>query len=63
MGEQWQDREVVIVGKGMMIGSPLHALLRDHYKLSRLSWVDRETVGRDQVIREAEVVVLCTGQP
>lgn len=56
----WSEK-VVVVGKGRLVGQPMHALLSAFGVAHQ--WVDKEDANCQQVIAEADVIVAGTNDP
>jgi methylenetetrahydrofolate dehydrogenase (NADP+)/methenyltetrahydrofolate cyclohydrolase len=56
------DKKIVIVGRGMLVGQPLEALLKDDLHLD-VTVVDEETENILAITQSADILIAGTGQP
>jgi len=56
-----QGKQVVLVGKGRLVGAPLERLLTESGV--NVTAVDRDTKNKDEIIAQADVIITATGSP
>jgi methylenetetrahydrofolate dehydrogenase (NADP+)/methenyltetrahydrofolate cyclohydrolase len=56
-----QGKQVVLVGKGRLVGAPLERLLLSSGV--NVTAVDRDTENKDEIIAQADVIITATGVP
>lgn len=60
-GVVWQDKQVVVVGKGRLVGAP--AALYAQTAGATVRVVEKHTLNNDRVIKEADILILGAGVP
>ncbi|MBX3311626.1 MAG: bifunctional methylenetetrahydrofolate dehydrogenase/methenyltetrahydrofolate cyclohydrolase [Microbacteriaceae bacterium] len=62
-GISWQGKHVVVVGRGLTVGRPLGLLLTRRQYNSTVTLTHTGTVGLENYLREADVIVAAVGVP